>query len=199
MLLFHQNLRTKLGVSVPYLLHLQRLSLGAVAAPMSLPHSALISPTLQSPTLTSKLPLYSANVVIFTRRQPSFRVFAGKRTGKQRYPSEKKRLKQRLKLKEASKEVTDKFEGFWKLSKLSVPVHKDPGKDFIGVSDGLLDEIAKVLKFPVRPPLSTWEFVNFAEVYQLRPVYLICRLLRCCLQKHLLWLGSLLMQERYIF
>lgn len=46
-------------------------------------------------------------------------------------------------------DVKDKFEGSWRLSKLNVEVDKDPGKDFLGVSDGLLEQIAKVLEFPV--------------------------------------------------
>uniref|UniRef100_A0A803MFD8 FAD-binding domain-containing protein n=1 Tax=Chenopodium quinoa TaxID=63459 RepID=A0A803MFD8_CHEQI len=63
------------------------------------------------------------------------------RTGKFRYPSEKKKLKQIHKQK---MEVKDKFEGFWRLSKLGVEVDKDPGKDFLGVSHALLEQIAKV-------------------------------------------------------
>ena len=47
----------------------------------------------------------------------------------------------------------NKFEGLWRLSQLGVPVHKDPGKDFLGVSEGLLEAIAKVLEFPV---ISVW-------------------------------------------
>ena len=46
----------------------------------------------------------------------------------------------------------EKFEGTWRLYKLAVPIHKDPGKDFIDISDGLLEEIAKVLEFPVHFP-----------------------------------------------
>lgn len=70
-----------------------------------------------------------------------------KRTGKKRYPSEKKKLK--LKHKQVLADVKNKFEGFWRLSKLGVTVQNDPGKDFLGVSDPLLQEIAKVLEFPV--------------------------------------------------
>lgn len=76
---------------------------------------------------------------------------AAKRTGKQRYPSEKRKLK--LKRKEASSDVKNKFDGIWRLSKLAVSVQNDPGKDFLGVSDGLLQEIAKAIKFPV---ISIW-------------------------------------------
>ncbi|KAM7477124.1 hypothetical protein LguiB_024367 [Lonicera macranthoides] len=68
-----------------------------------------------------------------------------KRTGKYRYPSEKKKLKFKP---QPQIDVETKLEGFWRLSKLGVSVYKDPGKDFLGISDGLLEEIAKVLKFP---------------------------------------------------
>ncbi|XP_028793987.1 uncharacterized protein LOC114749629 isoform X1 [Neltuma alba] len=77
------------------------------------------------------------------------RILCAKRTGKRRYPSEKKKLKS--KHKEILKDLKDenKFEGTWRLYKLGVPIDKDPGKDFLDVSDGLLEEIAKVLEFPV--------------------------------------------------
>ncbi|KAH0649716.1 uncharacterized protein Cbei_0202 [Solanum tuberosum] len=78
-----------------------------------------------------------------------------KRRGKLRYPSEKKKLKQQ---QEAQVDVENKFEGIWRLSKLSVSVHKDPGKDFLGVSDALLQEIAKVLEFPVASMLPQEAF-----------------------------------------
>lgn len=81
-------------------------------------------------------------------RRQTLRVLSAKRTGKQRYPSEKKELK--LKHQEIVGEVKNKFSGIWRLSKLGVPVHKDPGKDFLGVSEGLLEQIAKVLEFPVK-------------------------------------------------
>ncbi|KAG5565372.1 hypothetical protein RHGRI_001314 [Rhododendron griersonianum] len=67
------------------------------------------------------------------------------RTGNLRYPSEKKKLKSKQK---TQIDEADKFEGFWRLYKLGVPVHTDPGKDFLGVSDALLEQIAKALKFP---------------------------------------------------
>lgn len=82
----------------------------------------------------------------------TLRISCAKRTGKQRYPSEKKKLKLRLRRERApgGGGAKDKFEGIWRLSKLAVPVRDDPGKDFLGVSDGLLQEIAKVLEFPVK-------------------------------------------------
>ncbi|XP_048440103.1 uncharacterized protein LOC103949044 [Pyrus x bretschneideri] len=54
----------------------------------------------------------------------------------------------KLKHKEITRDVKNKYEGIWRLSKLGVSVDKDPGKDFLGVSDGLLEQIAKVLEFP---------------------------------------------------
>ncbi|XP_016434868.2 uncharacterized protein LOC107761192 isoform X1 [Nicotiana tabacum] len=79
-----------------------------------------------------------------------------KRRGKLRYPSEKKKLKQQQ--EEAQVDVKNKFEGIWRLSKLNVSVHKDPGKDFLGLSDALLQEIAKVLEFPVASMLPQEAF-----------------------------------------
>ncbi|KAF8400493.1 hypothetical protein HHK36_013791 [Tetracentron sinense] len=77
------------------------------------------------------------------------------RTRKQRYPSEKKQLK--LKSKTLT-DVKNKDEGFWRLSKLGVPVGKDPGKDYLGVCDALLEAIAKVLEFPVASMLPPEAF-----------------------------------------
>ena len=68
------------------------------------------------------------------------------RTGKLRYPSEKKKLKQLHKQKLDAK---NKCQGIWRLSRLAVEVDQDPGKDFLRVSDALLQQIAKLLKFPV--------------------------------------------------
>ncbi|GKV42100.1 hypothetical protein SLEP1_g49542 [Rubroshorea leprosula] len=100
------------------------------------------------------LPL-SNHIPAYPRRQ-LLRIFCAKRTGKRRYPSEKKKLK--LKQKEALRTVDNKFEGVWRLSKLAVSVHNDPGKDFLEVHDGLLQEIAKVLKFPVASMLPPEAF-----------------------------------------
>ncbi|KAL6973808.1 hypothetical protein U1Q18_027991 [Sarracenia purpurea var. burkii] len=77
------------------------------------------------------------------------------RTGKLRYPSEKKRFKSK---QQTQLDVAKKLEGFWRLSKLGVPVHRDPGKDFLGISDALLEEIAKVLEFPVSSMLPPEAF-----------------------------------------
>lgn len=81
-------------------------------------------------------------------------VRCAKRTGKRRYPSEKKRLDRRHKelLRKAAPEEgsAGREAGYWRLSKLAVPARDDPGKDFAGVSPPLLQAIAKALKFPVR-------------------------------------------------
>ncbi|CAI0427584.1 unnamed protein product [Linum tenue] len=91
-----------------------------------------------------------------------------KRTGKQRYPSEKKKLKQ--KHKDTLREVENKFEGIWRLSKLAVPVQDDPGKDFTGVSDGLLREIAKAIKFPVASMLPAEAFSVIRKSFDARKI-----------------------------
>ncbi|CAL8172786.1 unnamed protein product [Prunus armeniaca] len=99
-------------------------------------------------------------------RRQTLRVLSAKRTGKQRYPSEKKELK--LKHQEIVGEVKNKFAGVWRLSKLGVPVHKDPGKDFLGVSEGLLEQIAKVLEFPVASMLPTEAFTVVRKSFDAR-------------------------------
>ncbi|XP_057967597.1 uncharacterized protein LOC131157442 isoform X2 [Malania oleifera] len=89
------------------------------------------------------------------RRLQTLRVLCSKRRGKQRYPSEKKKLKL---LHKPLLDVQNKCEGIWRLSKLGVPVQKDPGKDDFSVSDALLEEIAKVLEFPVATMLPAEAF-----------------------------------------
>jgi len=79
----------------------------------------------------------------------TWRISCAKRTGKQRYPSEKKKLRTKHKELLSESKEKDKFEGTWRLFKLAVPLDQDPGKDSIHVSDALLQQIAKVLKFPV--------------------------------------------------
>jgi hypothetical protein len=80
-------------------------------------------------------------------------VRCAKRTGKRRYPSEKKWLERRHKelLRQAAPKEgsAGRESGFWRLSKLAVPASDDPGKDFTGVSPPLLQAIAKAIKFPV--------------------------------------------------
>ncbi|WCJ30139.1 FAD/NAD(P)-binding oxidoreductase family protein [Euphorbia peplus] len=98
--------------------------------------------------------------------QPLHILSASKRTGKQRYPSEKKKLK--LKHKKALSPVEDKFQGIWRLSKLAVSVQNDPGKDFLGVSDGLLQEIAKAIEFPVASMLPPQAFTIVRKSFDAR-------------------------------
>ncbi|KAL2936428.1 hypothetical protein RDABS01_011842 [Bienertia sinuspersici] len=88
-----------------------------------------------------------------------------KRTGKLRYPSEKRKLKQLHKL---NLDVKDKCEGVWRLSKLNVDVENDPGKDSLGVSDALLQQIAKVLEFPVSSLLPAEAFTVVRKSFDAR-------------------------------
>ncbi|KAJ0984274.1 hypothetical protein J5N97_002630 [Dioscorea zingiberensis] len=85
------------------------------------------------------------------------RIECAKRTGKKRYPSEKKKLRKMAETL-VKADVKNREEGFWRLSKLGVPLSKDPGKDFIGVSQPLLEAIAKVLEFPVASMLPQEAF-----------------------------------------
>ncbi|PON70439.1 FAD/NAD(P)-binding domain containing protein [Parasponia andersonii] len=103
----------------------------------------------------------------YTRTQ-TLRVLCAKRAGKQRYPSEKKRIKSKHKEILAEVKNKNKFEGLWRLSKLGVPVHNDPGKDFLGVSEGLLHAIAKVLEFPVASMLPAEAFSVIRKSFDAR-------------------------------
>ncbi|KAK0572612.1 hypothetical protein LWI29_034261 [Acer saccharum] len=129
--------------------------------------SLLCSLTLNSPNSNLRLP-NSAPRHVHSRTQTAPPIRCAKRTGKQRYPSEKKKLK--LIHKQALGDVKDKFEGLWRLSKLSVSVHTDPGKDFLGVSDGLLQQIAKVLEFPVASMLPPEAFSVVRKSFDARKV-----------------------------
>ncbi|XP_047327834.1 uncharacterized protein Cbei_0202 [Impatiens glandulifera] len=88
-----------------------------------------------------------------------------KRTGKFRYPSEKRKLKLK---QETQDDVDSKFDGIWRLSKLNISVHLDPGKDFLQVSDALLEEIAKVLEFPVASMLPIEAFTVVRKSFDAR-------------------------------
>ncbi|KAK4848608.1 hypothetical protein QYF36_015123 [Acer negundo] len=129
--------------------------------------SLLRSLTLNPPNSNLRLP-NSAPRPFHSRTQTVPPIRCAKRTGKKRYPSEKKKLK--LIHKQALGDVKDKFEGFWRLSKLSVSVHTDPGKDFLGVSDGLLQQIAKVLEFPVASMLPPEAFSVVRKSFDARKV-----------------------------
>ncbi|KAK7304839.1 hypothetical protein VNO77_42730 [Canavalia gladiata] len=97
-----------------------------------------------------------------------YRLLCAKRTGKQRYPSEKKKLKSKHKELLSDSKEKSKFEGTWRLFKLAVPLDQDPGKDFLEVSDGLLQEIAKVLKFPVASLLPREAFTVVRKSFDAR-------------------------------
>ncbi|GJN14405.1 hypothetical protein PR202_gb01228 [Eleusine coracana subsp. coracana] len=101
-------------------------------------------------------------------------VRCGKRTGKRRYPSEKKRLDRRHKelLQQAAPEEgsPDRESGYWRLSKLAVPASDDPGKDFTGVSPALLQAIAKAIKFPVASMLPEEAFSVIRKSFDARKV-----------------------------
>ncbi|CAA0821102.1 FAD/NAD(P)-binding oxidoreductase family protein [Striga hermonthica] len=88
-----------------------------------------------------------------------------KRTGKLRYPSEKKKLRHQKKTKIDEEK---KFEGVWRLFRLGVPVHEDPGKDFWSVSEALLKAIAKVLEFPVPSMLPPEAFTVIRKSFDAR-------------------------------
>lgn len=99
---------------------------------------------------------YSRSILSYPRHQTHRILCAAKRTGKRRYPSERKKL--RTEQKEAVAKVKNKLEGVWRLSKLGVPVGDDPGKDSLGISPGLLQAIAKVIEFPVSSPVKIGVF-----------------------------------------
>lgn len=67
-------------------------------------------------------------------------------------------------------EIANREDGFWRLSKLSVPVSRDPGKDFMGVSPPLLEAIAKVLKFPVASMLPQEAFSVMRKSFDARKI-----------------------------
>ncbi|XP_040870504.1 uncharacterized protein Cbei_0202 [Glycine max] len=95
-----------------------------------------------------------------------------KRTGKQRYPSEKKRLRTKQKELLSDSKEKSKFEGTWRLFKLAVPFDQHPGKDSLHVSDALLQQIATVLKFPVASLLPPEAFTIVRKSFDARKVLL---------------------------
>uniref|UniRef100_K3Z4C6 FAD-binding domain-containing protein n=1 Tax=Setaria italica TaxID=4555 RepID=K3Z4C6_SETIT len=101
-------------------------------------------------------------------------VRCAKRTGKRRYPSEKKRLDKRHKelLRQAAPEEGSegRESGYWRLSKLAVPASDDPGKDFTGISLPLLQAIAKAIKFPVASMLPDEAFTVIRKSFDARKV-----------------------------
>ncbi|RLM99782.1 hypothetical protein C2845_PM06G21710 [Panicum miliaceum] len=101
-------------------------------------------------------------------------VRCAKRTGKRRYPSEKKRLDRRHKelLRQAApvEGSEGRESGYWRLSKLAVPARDDPGKDFTGISLPLLQAIAKAIKFPVASMLPDEVFTVIRKSFDARKV-----------------------------
>ncbi|GFP94813.1 uncharacterized protein cbei_0202 [Phtheirospermum japonicum] len=89
-----------------------------------------------------------------------------KRTGKLRYPSEKKKLKHQK--QQTQTDVQRNLEGVWRISRLGVLVHEDPGKDFWTVSEALLKEIAKILEFPVHSMLPPEAFTVVRKSFDAR-------------------------------
>lgn len=125
--------------------------------------SKLITPlhfTLNPPNCSPKYPFSSFKPLTVQCGKRT------KRTGKQRYPSEKRKLK--LKTSDPLS-VETKLDGFWRLSKLQVSVSDDPGKDFLGLCDALLQEIAKVIKFPV---ISKYLANIVPKFYVFMPIYM---------------------------
>ncbi|KAE8705934.1 putative endonuclease or glycosyl hydrolase [Hibiscus syriacus] len=122
---------------------------------------------------------YSNSLIPYSTPRPlrprfqTLRILSAKRTGKQRYPSEKKKLK--LRKKEALSSDTNKFDGIWRLSKLSVPVQNDPGKDFLQIHIGLLQEIAKVIKFPVASMLPEEAFSVVRKSFDARKILKVAK------------------------
>lgn len=68
------------------------------------------------------------------------------RKGKRKYPSERRKPREK---QVDTGETKNRQDGYWRFVKVPVPVEKDPGKDHIGVSDALMEAIARYIKFPV--------------------------------------------------
>ncbi|KAL6558131.1 hypothetical protein OROMI_018481 [Orobanche minor] len=88
-----------------------------------------------------------------------------KRTGKLRYPSEKKKLKHQ---QQTEADGDRNLEGVWRLYRVGVSVHEDPGKDFWTVSEALLEEIAKILEFPIPSILPPEAFTVVRKSFDAR-------------------------------
>ncbi|KAM0878201.1 hypothetical protein ACQ4PT_035012 [Festuca glaucescens] len=151
---------------------LRLLASGIKLPPFSLPPP---HPLGANPSRSCCSSLYAANA--FPRRRcgaVAAVVRCAKRTGKRRYPSEKKRLDRRHKeqLRQTAPEEggVAREAGFWRLSKLAVPASDDPGKDFVGVSAPLLQAIAKALKFPVASMLPEEAFSVIRKSFDARKI-----------------------------
>ncbi|KAF0922749.1 hypothetical protein E2562_001138 [Oryza meyeriana var. granulata] len=144
-------------------------SSGLYLLPTSLPPPCLLGSN------PNHLSLGLTNGLAWRRRRGGpATVRCAKRTGKRRYPSEKKRLDRRHKelLRQAAPEEgsAGREAGFWRLSKLAVPARVDPGKDFTGVSPPLLQAIAKALKFPVSSMLPEEAFSVIRKSFDARKI-----------------------------
>ncbi|EPS69199.1 hypothetical protein M569_05569, partial [Genlisea aurea] len=93
-----------------------------------------------------------------------------RRIGKLRYPSEKKKLKNKLRRTQLNRQFdfSTVLEGVWRMSMLVVSVHEDPGKNFFGVSEPLLREIARAIEFPVASMLPSEAFVVVRKSFDVR-------------------------------
>ncbi|XP_051150118.1 uncharacterized protein LOC127264667 isoform X2 [Andrographis paniculata] len=108
--------------------------------------------------ISKQLPTFSRSFRIVCAKK-------GKRTGKLRYPSEKKKLRPQ---QQDSVDAERKLQGVWRISGLGVSVQDDPGKDFWGVSGALLQEIAKILEFPVASMLPAEAFTVVRKSFDAR-------------------------------
>ncbi|KAJ0262973.1 Uncharacterized protein HA466_0034190 [Hirschfeldia incana] len=136
---------------------------------MSLFQTNISTPSFLSSNISNGLrSTYPRPVLSYPRIQTNRILCAAKRTGKRRYPSERKKL--RTEQKEAVAKVKNKLEGVWRLSKLGVPVGDDPGKDSLGISEGLLQAIAKVIEFPVASMLPEEAFSVVRKSFDARKI-----------------------------
>ncbi|CAH8355705.1 unnamed protein product [Eruca vesicaria subsp. sativa] len=137
---------------------------------MSLSQTNVFTPSFLSPSIShglQRIP-HPKPTLSYPRTQTNRILCAAKRTGKRRYPSERKKL--RTEKKEAAAKVKNKLEGVWRLSKLGVPVGEDPGKDCLGISEGLLQAIAKVIEFPVASMLPEEAFSVVRKSFDARKI-----------------------------
>jgi hypothetical protein len=107
------------------------------------PSIKLISSFTQNPNhtfkFTPKTPLIqSQKPIIQCARKGS----SSKRTGKSRYPSEKRKLKS-VQVVEMNED--EKFKGFWRFFKLGVLVENDPGKDFVDLLTTAESAISRIM------------------------------------------------------
>ncbi|KAL9271807.1 hypothetical protein AKJ16_DCAP25925 [Drosera capensis] len=130
---------------------------------LSFPSSGtLLTSTMSLFTLSQTLPFpfpFSSPKPYVSPHRPIIRCAnrSPHRTGKRRYPSEKRRLRQ-IHTEKLNIDAKDKFEGTWRFLNVGVEVGEDPGKDWFRVSGALMERIAKVLEFPVASMLPEEAF-----------------------------------------